>query len=214
MKRQVHAAIRPVDLELVNPGDWLLVVGRTDDVQTDEAGVDRRLDHVSCRPPIPGALPYSLAPRRPAFLGRLSQPLLHVLDRFAVADAIHQGRCNHAAPRQTLAPELRLETVPEEDHRRQEGQPEHPERAPGEKNATQLDPRDGPRLPGPRSWCHRDSPPIRYSYNASTFSSAGTTLSIRWPLSAIRPSARANRSRSRVITSMPIRSSFSLISVM
>ena len=65
----------------------------------------------------------------------------------------------------------------------------------------------------PTVGAHRYSPPIRYSYSASTFSSAGTTPSMRWPSSAMRPSARANCSRSRVITSSPRRSSFSLISV-
>ena len=44
VKCEVHPAIRPVDLELINPGDWLSTVGRPDDIQADEAGVDRRLD--------------------------------------------------------------------------------------------------------------------------------------------------------------------------
>ena len=98
MEREVHPAIRPVDLELVNPGHRLPAVGRTDDIQADEAGFDRRLDHVGCRPRIPGALPDAPAPRRPAFLGRLSQPLLHVVGRFSVPDAVHQGR-GRSAPR-------------------------------------------------------------------------------------------------------------------
>ena len=217
-EREIHPAIGPVDLELVDPGDRLPAVGRTDDVQADEAGFDRRLDHVGRRPRIPGALPDALAPHRPAFLGRLSQPLLHVVDRFSLPDAVHQGRVRQAAPGKPLAPELRLHAVPEEDQRGKERQPVDPERALGEEDTPELDLRDRPRLPGPPGEGKVDrgprySPPIRYSYSASTFSSAGTTPSIRWPSSAIRPSARANCSRSRVITSMPIRSSFSLISV-
>ena len=149
MEREVHAAIRPVDLELVNPGHRLPAVGRTGDIQADEAGFDGRLDHVGGRPRISGALPDAPAPRRPAFLGRLSQPLLHVVGRFSVADAVHQGRGNHAAPGKPLAPELRLETVPEEDHRGQERQPVDPERAPGEEGTPELDLCDRPRLPGP-----------------------------------------------------------------
>ena len=32
------------------------------------------------------------APHRPAFFGGLAEPLLHVLDRLSLADAVHQGR--------------------------------------------------------------------------------------------------------------------------
>ena len=134
--------------------------------------------------------------------------------------------CVTRAPREPFAPELHFHAVPEEDHRREEREPVHPQRAFREEGAANLDGRDRPRLPGPRgegggrAALSRPkgsrppySPPIRYSYSASTFSSAGMTPSIRWPSSAISPRARANRSRSRVITSMPILSSFSLISV-
>ena len=92
VEREVHPAIRPVDLELVNPGHRLPAVGSTGDIQADEAGVDRRLDHVGRRPRIPGALPDAADLHPRAFLGRLSQPLLHVLGRFSVPDAVHQGR--------------------------------------------------------------------------------------------------------------------------
>ena len=84
-----------------------------------------------------------------AFLGRLSQPLLHVLGRLSLADAVHQGRTNHAAPGQPVDPELRVETVPEEDHRGQERQRVDPERALGEEGTPELDLCDRPRLPGP-----------------------------------------------------------------
>ena len=77
-EREVLAAVGPVDLELVDPGGRLSAVGRTNDIQADEAGFDRRLDHVRRRPRIPGVLPDALAPHRPAFLGRLPEPLLHV----------------------------------------------------------------------------------------------------------------------------------------
>ena len=149
MEREVHLAIRPVDLELVNPGHRLPAVGRTTDIQPDEAGFDRRLDHVGGRPRIPGALPDAPGLHRRVFLGRLSQPLLDVLGRFSLPDAVHQGRADHAAPGQPLAPELRVETVPEEDHRGQERQRVDPERAPGEEGTPELDLRDRPRLPGP-----------------------------------------------------------------
>ena len=66
IEREVHLAIRPVDLELVNPGHRLAAVGRTADIQADEAGVDGRLDHVGGRPRIRGALPDAPCPRRPA----------------------------------------------------------------------------------------------------------------------------------------------------
>ena len=66
-------------------------------------------------------------------------------------DAVHQGRGRHAAPGKPLAPELRVETVPEEDHRGQERQPVDPQRAPGEEDTPELDLRDRPRLPGPCS---------------------------------------------------------------
>src|SRR6185295_3552857 len=216
VKREVHLAIRPVDLELVNPGGRLSAVRGTKDIQADEAGFDRWLDHVRRDPCIPGVLPDAPAPIRPAFLSRLSQPLLHVVRGFSSLDAVHQGRGDHAAPGKPLGAELRIETVPEEDYGRQECQPVDPEGALREEGTAQFDLRNRPRLPksireGSRN---HDSPPIKYSYNASTFSSAGTTLSILWPSSAIRPSARANCSRSRVITSMPSRSSLILISVM
>ena len=74
-EREILRAVGPVDLELVDPGDRLPAVGRADDVQADEAGVDRRLDHVGRRPRVPGVLPDALAPHRPAFLGRLPEPL-------------------------------------------------------------------------------------------------------------------------------------------
>src|SRR5688572_5630653 len=238
VEREVHAVypnaltpflrvVWPVNLELVNPGHRLPAIGRTSDVQADETSVDRRLDHVGRRPRIPGALPDAPAPCRPGFPGRCSQPLLDLLGLVSLLDAIHQGRADHAVPGKPLAPELRLETVPEEDHRWQDRQPINPERAPGEEDAPKLDLRNRPGLPGPTGQGTQggtppgrsgrrshDSPPIRYSYNASTFSSAGTTLSILWPSSAIRPSARANCSRSRVITNRPSSSSFNLISVM
>ena len=92
VERKIHPAIRPVDLELVNPGHRLPAVGRMGDIQADEAGFDRRLDHVGRRPRIPGALPDAPRPHRPAFLGRLSHPLLHVLDKFSLPDAVHEGR--------------------------------------------------------------------------------------------------------------------------
>ena len=156
----------------------------------------------------------------------LPTPLLHVLDRLAFPDAVDQGRLRQAAPRQPFAPDLRLHAVPEEDQRRagaparrptarvwrrrrdaarpwRSSTPAWPERSRRPEPARRRKGHRGPRY----------SPPIRYWYRASTFSSAGRTPSMRWPSSAIRPSARANCSRSRVITSMPIRSSFSLISV-
>ena len=194
-------------------------------------------------PAFAGVFPDALAPRRPALLGRLPEPLLHVRDRLALADAVDQGRLRERAPRELVAPDF-IPRRARKDHRREEREPVHPQRAFGEEGAANLDGRDRPRLRGPRRKgggaaapsivegslsplgllgaprVHRGvegprySPPIRYSYSASTFSSAGMTPSIRWPSSAICPRARANRSRSRVITSMPILSSFSRISVM
>ena len=67
-------------------------VGRASDVQPDEPGFNRRLDHVRRRPRVAGALADALAPHRPAFLGRLAEPRLHVLDRLSLAHAVHQGR--------------------------------------------------------------------------------------------------------------------------
>ncbi len=55
-EREILAAIGPVDLELVDPGDRLPAVGGTGDVQADEAGRNRRLDHVRGRPRIPGVV--------------------------------------------------------------------------------------------------------------------------------------------------------------
>jgi hypothetical protein len=120
VEREVQLAIRPVDLELVNPGHRLPVVGRTVDIQAHEAGFDRRLDHMGCRPRISSALPDAPAPCRPLFLGRLSQPLLHLVGRLSVPDAVDQGRSNHAAAGKPLDPQLRIETVPEKDQRGQE----------------------------------------------------------------------------------------------
>jgi hypothetical protein len=62
VEREIDAAIRPVDLELVNPGHRLPAVRRTGDIQADEAGVDRRLDDVSRCPCIPGAWPDAADP--------------------------------------------------------------------------------------------------------------------------------------------------------
>src|SRR5439155_1021290 len=143
-------------------------------------------------PRIPGLLPDALRPYRPPLFGRLAHSLLHFVGRFSFADAVHQDRARLPAPRKPLAPDLHVETVPEEDHRGQERQRVDPQRAPGEEDAPELDLRDRPRLTRAVGEMGHDLPPIRYSYNASTFSSAGTTLSIRWPSSAIRPSARAN----------------------
>ena len=166
--------------------------------------------------------------RPSVFVGRRSEPRLHVRDGVALLDAVHQRRIGQAAPRQPLDPPLRVQAVTEKDERGEEGQRVDPEAALGEEAAPELGSGDRPRLPSPRGKracaagpalsCRTAatsySPPIRYSYKASTFSSAGTTPSMRCPSSAICPSARANCSRSRVITSSPRRSSFSLISVM
>ena len=79
VEREVHPAIRPVDLELVNPGHRLPAVGRTGDIQADEAGVDRRLDHVGGRPRIRRcaagrAGSASTSVPRPAFPAASSRP--------------------------------------------------------------------------------------------------------------------------------------------
>ena len=86
-EREILPAIRPVDLELVNPGHRLAAVGRTGDIQADDASVDRRLDHMGRRPRIPGATD-APAPHEPAFIGRRSQPLHHV-----VQPVLPRGRC-------------------------------------------------------------------------------------------------------------------------
>ena len=75
IEREVQLAIRPVDLELVDPGHRLAAVGRTCDIQADEAGLDRRLDHMRRRPRVRGALPDAARPRRRTLPGRLAQPL-------------------------------------------------------------------------------------------------------------------------------------------
>ena len=160
-----------------------------------------------------------LTSRPAAFFGRLSEPRLHVLDGLSLLDAVHQGRVRSGRGGSAA----RSATSRRGRDRRRRPRAGAPARRPTAR-AWQR------RHDGARSWrsstpdalarrtrlCRgpRYSPPIKYSYRASTFSSAGTTPSMRWPSSAIRPSARANCSRSRVITSSPRRSSFSLISVM
>ena len=224
-EREVLPAVRPVDLELVDSGHRLAAVGGADDVQADEPRLHRRLDRVGGRARVPAVFPDAPAPRRPAFLRRLPEPLLHVGDRLAVAHAVEQHRLRHAAARELVAPVLHRHAVPEEHERRQEREPVHPQRTLREERAAQLHGRNRPRLPGPSEiegpgppggggGCHATRLLSGTWYSASTFSSAGTTPSIGCPSRAMRPSVRANRSRSRVITSRPIRSSCSRISVM
>ena len=217
-EREIHAAVRPVDFELVDPGKRLPAVGGTGDVQADEAGFNRRLDDMGGHPRIPGVFPDALAPHRPGFPGRRADPLLHVVDRLAFPDAVHQRRLRQAPPGKPLAPEFHVQAVPEEDQRREAARVRRPTARAWRRRRDAVRPwrSSTPAWPARRRKGRRRprySPPIRYSYRASTFSSAGSTPSMRWPSSAIRPSARANCSRSRVITSMPNRSSFSLISV-
>ena len=217
-EREIHAAVRPVDLELVDPGTRLAAVGGTGDVQADEAGFNGRLDDMGGHPRTPGVFPDALAPHRPGFPGRRADPLLHVVDRLAFPDAVHQRRLRQAPPGKPLALEFHVQAVPEEDQRREGARARRPtarvwRRRRGAARSWRSSTPAAPARRRKGAGGPRYSPPIRYSYRASTFSSAGSTPSMRWPSSAIRPSARANCSRSRVITSMPSRSSFSLISV-
>ena len=97
IEREVLLAFRPIDLEFVNPRNRLSAVGRPTDIQTDETGIDRRLDDVGGRPCVGGALADAACLCRRVFLGRLSQPLLDVLRGLSLADAVHEGRTNHTA---------------------------------------------------------------------------------------------------------------------
>ena len=151
IEREVLLAFRPIDLEFVNPRNRLSAVGRPTDIQPDETGIDRRLDDVGGRPCVGGALADAACLCRRVLLGRLSQPLLDVLRGLSLADAVHEGRTNHTALRQPVDPQLRIETVPEEDGRGQEREHIDPERALGEEGSAQLDPRNRPRLPGLRA---------------------------------------------------------------
>ena len=94
-EREILPAVRPVHLELVNPGHRLATVGRTGDIQTDDARVDRRLDHMGRRPCIPGATDAPGSHER-VFVCRFSQPLLHLVRRFSLADAVDEGRSSSA----------------------------------------------------------------------------------------------------------------------
>ena len=121
--------------------------------------------------------------------------------------AVHQRRSESRRAARAAPPEFRIDTVPEEDQRREQRQRVHPQRSLGKEDTPQLDPErsstPAASMPGEGGTFAHDSPPIRYSYSASTFSSAGSTLSIRWPSSAIRPSARASCSRSGSSTAGP-----------
>ena len=178
-----------------------------------------RLDHVRGRPvvaaPVPNA-PDSRLRRvpRPAFRVAPSRPRWR----------LPSGRCSSApgpsAPRRDSRSirHFASRPCPKKIDRGQERQRVDPQPALGKEGAAELDPGDRPRLTRASRRTriaagHATRLQSGTRYRASTFSSAGTTPSMRWPSSAIRPSARANCSRSRVITSRPMRSSFNLISV-
>src|SRR4051794_12387690 len=59
---EVRPALRPVDLELVDFGNRFPAVGRTVDIQADEARVRRRFDHVRRRSRTGASLPNAVAP--------------------------------------------------------------------------------------------------------------------------------------------------------
>ena len=139
--------------------------------------------------------------------------------RLSLADAVHQGRRRQAAPRQPVASDLHLHAVPEEDHRGHQREDVHPQPAFGKEDAAQFDLRDRPRLPRARRNREVTDGHVTRLQSGTRRARPRSRRRARRcrsgdPSRAIRPSARASFSRSRVITSRPFRSSISLISVM